>query len=390
MITYNKLRFYFVIIIVIGIAYACIIAFYTHQVNYNLTALINIGERYFASEFIPKDTFYFKNVAGYDGQFYYYIAQDLLATRGIYKYIDNPVFRYQRIMHPMLVYFFALGIFGLFPFTMVLINVLSIIYSSVIVGIMLDEQHKNPWCALFYSFLSGLIFAVLKDCVEPLAMSFMVTGFYFYSKKKISLTCLFFLLASLTRETLIILIFLLFIESILLGRKWGKEKIFILYSLIPFIAWQGYLWVKFQEVPFFRIFGIFKSRSGRFALWLYINNLFQRIQHNIFFSLELLYFIIFLVVYYITLIISLQYIIKTRNLLSMAFFFFSLIPFFMSTKVWVEPLSYSRVLVPTAVLTILYFIQSKDDKNIFLIMRLHGILSLFVLGWVMHSPIKTQ
>jgi hypothetical protein len=51
----------------------------------------------------------FTNSYGYDGQVYHYIAHDPFFQRGFARYVDQPRFRYQRILVPLAAFALALG-----------------------------------------------------------------------------------------------------------------------------------------------------------------------------------------------------------------------------------------------------------------------------------------
>ncbi|HUI55159.1 MAG TPA: hypothetical protein VLY04_09315, partial [Bryobacteraceae bacterium] len=60
-------------------------------------------------ELASENTYHFAGSMGYDGQFYHYIAHDPLMRTNLAAAVDNPRFRYRRILVPALAYCLALG-----------------------------------------------------------------------------------------------------------------------------------------------------------------------------------------------------------------------------------------------------------------------------------------
>ena len=91
-------------------------------------------------------------ILGYDGQFAYYIARDPVGAR---PYLgSNPSYRYQRIVYPMLARFLALGQPALIPWTLLLINIVSISWGTELLGRMLRSHGLSAYLA------------ALGDCLE--------------------------------------------------------------------------------------------------------------------------------------------------------------------------------------------------------------------------------
>jgi hypothetical protein len=76
----------------------------------NWTGLFCIGDRWSPPPRLAARNLYrFPNSAGFDGQFYYYIAHDLAIRTDIKQYVDNPPLRWRRILLPAAAAALALG-----------------------------------------------------------------------------------------------------------------------------------------------------------------------------------------------------------------------------------------------------------------------------------------
>jgi hypothetical protein len=338
-----------------------------------MTGFITIGDNFVPKEMISEDTVTFDGTMGYDGQFYYIMAHDPLIREGMHQYLDIPAYRYQRILYPLLVYIFSLGIPDLFPIMLVLINFAGIVMGTCFVALMLRDQRMNLWYALFYGLLSGLFITTVRDMSGPLAVGFMVGGFFFYSHKRFFLCSLFFSAAILSREIILAVLPALVWDS-LFYKKDIRRAIFAVIPLFPFLAWQLYVFQMIQAVSW---------QPGRLGMPLggIMANL-QRIP-----SLpnwicpEILYLFLFLLATIVSLVFAVQEILRTRNEISICFFLYSALPFFLTESMWVEPWGYARVFLPSAVFLVLIFIKSR--RNAYLIpLAIHGLLFVVTLKWL--------
>jgi hypothetical protein len=155
-----------------------------------------------ASQVIRLDPTY-PNVSeiGYDGQFFYYLALDPVNAR---FYMDVSTYRYTRILYPMVARVLALGQPGLIPWTLWLINWLSIAGGALAVAGWLKRRGFSPWFALVYGLYPGMIVALQRDLSEALAYGLAATAVYVFDygpARRELLAAGIFGLAALTRET---------------------------------------------------------------------------------------------------------------------------------------------------------------------------------------------
>ncbi|MDQ3928302.1 MAG: hypothetical protein M3328_04040, partial [Chloroflexota bacterium] len=159
---------------------------------------------------LDPDYNYEKNGEGYDGQFAYFIALDPPGAR---YYLDQPVYRYTRILYPVLARVAALGRTEWVPFTLVLMNILSVTVGTWALAAWCLKHRLTPWLALVYTFCIGQVLAFSRDLNEMLAYSLVAVGVYFldclpHRSLNWLLAGLTFGLAGLARETTLIFPFL--------------------------------------------------------------------------------------------------------------------------------------------------------------------------------------
>lgn len=201
-------------------------------------------------------TFRYAPEVGYDGQFSYFIALDPTNAR---YYIDNPAYRYERILYPLVARALAFGLPALIPYTLILVNILAISGGVLLLAYWLRRRKVTPWLALVYGLFSGLIVAYERDLTEPLAYGLVILGVCCFDlrRRRALWTGLCFGLAALSRE--VTLIFAIpYIAALLLDgqsgdgtmissyvdrfkRNWRPTALMAALAAGPYLALKGFL-----------------------------------------------------------------------------------------------------------------------------------------------------
>ncbi len=145
------------------------------------------------------------NGTGFDGQ-YYYVALDPANAR-YYIDTDEASYRYARIVYPMAARALALGQPSLIPYTLLLINWLSVGVGVLILAAWLRRKGMSPWFAAIYGLYPGLLISLQRDLTEPLAYALVVVAIYLFDfggKRRLLWAALAFAVAALTREVTLI------------------------------------------------------------------------------------------------------------------------------------------------------------------------------------------
>jgi hypothetical protein len=189
---------------------------------------------------------------GYDGQFFYYLALDPANAR---FYMDVSTYRYTRILYPIVARVLALGRPDLIPWTLWLINWLSIAGGALAVAAWLKRRGFSPWFALVYGLYPGLIVALQRDLSEALAYGLAATAVYVFDygpRRRELLAAGIFALAALTRETTAV-IPLVYAAALLFGSgaemrwrrrlraNWGRAVLFGAIAIGPLALYKLFL-----------------------------------------------------------------------------------------------------------------------------------------------------
>ena len=119
------------------------------------------------------------NKLGYDGEFYYFIALDPLHARVA---IDDPPYRYTRILYPLVARLLALGQPPLIPYTLIVVNWLALAGGTLALAAFLQHHRTSPWFALVYGLYPGLAVSLRRDLTEPLSYGLVALAIYVFDR----------------------------------------------------------------------------------------------------------------------------------------------------------------------------------------------------------------
>ncbi|MBF0273656.1 MAG: EpsG family protein [Nitrospinae bacterium] len=204
--------------------------------NYNMSAALKIDAHLDPiPEFWPKG-FVIYEKGGYDGMYYYYVANDPLYTK---KKLHNP-YRYQRIFFSVLTKIIALDNNKVFPSVMFGINLFFLGLGMAFVMKILEKYKKNRWWVLLYGLSPPAIMTTMDLIPSSVSVSLGIIAIYYLIDNRIKISVACFAVAMLTREDAV-LVFLV----VLLWDFWEKRDFsrstFLAISIIPFLAWHFYI-----------------------------------------------------------------------------------------------------------------------------------------------------
>jgi hypothetical protein len=182
---------------------------------------------------------------GYDGQFNYYIARDP-APKSVAPLLDVPAYRYQRILLPLTARLLAFGRPEVIPWTLVAIGILSHALGTWAVAHLLEGWGISRWQSLVYGLWPGFILAIRLDLSEPLAFGLVALGLFTYQNKHERISWVFFSLAIFAKEVTVFFLLAVLVIAIT-RRRWSYAGGLALVSLVPYTAYQVWLWWAFGQ-----------------------------------------------------------------------------------------------------------------------------------------------
>jgi hypothetical protein len=218
----------------------------------NPSVLIKAGARFAAPNLLPHGVAIFP-VNGYDGQFFFYLAQDpLLEGRAATPdqvhsaHIDTVAYRYQRILLPVLGWLTSWGDPDVLQWTLPLINLLAVLGPGYLIARFLARRGRSPWWSLVFMLSLGMMAGFVNDLSDPLAAGLFVAGVVWWLEGSSTLAVVALTASPLARELYIVPVCLVCLTELVRRRRQGWPW---LVPLLVFAGWQAYLRVAFAASP---------------------------------------------------------------------------------------------------------------------------------------------
>lgn len=185
-------------------------------------------------------TYLFQNSNGYDGQFYRYVAHDPFFRRGFERYVDDPRYRYGRILVPLIAWSISGGqdrlIDRAYQITVLAFCALGVYWTC---GWLQLSDAPPVWGMVVFLLLPATLSSIDRLLVDgPLCAVF--AGQMYYTKLGRG-NALYFIaaIAPLIRETGIVILAAVLAAAIL-EKHWRRFAVFTTAAL-PILAWSLYV-----------------------------------------------------------------------------------------------------------------------------------------------------
>jgi hypothetical protein len=214
-------------------------------------AFIVPGDQLAGPGLLPPNTYVYKDSFGYDGQLFFYIAQDPLLTgkvasrdQIISPHIGYVAYRYQRILLPALGWLTSWGNPSILEWTMPLINLLAVLGAGFLLARFLLARDQSPWWSLVYMMSLGVSVGLVFDVADPLAASLFVAGVVWWLEGNRWPAIAALAACMLARETYLIPVVALVLLELVRSRRAGLPW---LIPLGVYGAWQAYLRIALES-----------------------------------------------------------------------------------------------------------------------------------------------
>lgn len=219
------------------------------------SAFVAAGDMFANAAQVPPGLHVLPHSSGYDGQAYYRLAlepwTDSIAAYGIR--LDNPAYRQQRIVYPLLAWLLSFGRPALVPGALIAANLLGLGVITAC-GAALARLYQRPaWWGVLPALYPGFLVTLALDLSEIVEPAFLLGGVLLLLHKRHSLAALCFMLAILTRETALLVPVALALFWVLDHLRRAKRphpaRVFTV-PVAAYLAWQSLLWSRWHSMPF--------------------------------------------------------------------------------------------------------------------------------------------
>jgi hypothetical protein len=203
---------------------------------------------------VPAGLTVIPNIGGYDGLTFYRLAlapfTHQRSADGIR--LDNPAYRQQRLVYPLIVRILSRGHSGSVPLMLVLVNVIAAAMMGGFAAAFANYFGKHAFWGLIVPFYPGFVLTFSRDLAEIVAAMFAMGAIWAFTSRRPALAAILLTCAVLTRETALML-------ALALGAAWLAERIFrrerliapITFALpiVIYVFWQFYLAMHWGVTP---------------------------------------------------------------------------------------------------------------------------------------------
>jgi hypothetical protein len=174
----------------------------------------------------------------YDGQFYWGIAIDPLATGTLHGAFDKASYRYGHPLYGWLGWLFSAGRARAVPTALVAIGLTSLFAAAAAAVLLGRGRGRAGWEGLFVAFNPGLISSVVNDLAEPLAAALLVGALLALVRGRWAPAWVCLALLPLAKEPLIVVPLAVVVWELIQRRH--RLATGIATAVIPALLWWTY------------------------------------------------------------------------------------------------------------------------------------------------------
>lgn len=222
-----------------------------------------------------KPLYYGPGPTGWDGQFYYYIANDLLGLKDTAEHIDAPSYRYQRVGLSLYTAIAATltGQGWVSPRTFFISYFLLVLAATWCGARLLSRLSADPALILLWSLSTGVYLTLFNALPDAAADALLILGLSALFAGQFALAAIPLVFSTLSREIYVLFPLLIgavyFAGYVLTARKeersWSETALSLLrwqsyywlaLPVVTLVAWQTYVTIHFGAAPSSQAHGI--------------------------------------------------------------------------------------------------------------------------------------
>jgi hypothetical protein len=194
-----------------------------------------------------KPLFYGPGQTGWDGQFYYYMSNDVFALKDTASHIDSNAYRYQRIGLSLYAAIIAkiLGFDWVSPTTFFISYLFLIIAATWAGARLFSKIGRHPALILFWSLSVGTQITLFNALPDAAADAFLILALSSVYVKRYTLSVIPFVFAALSREVYVLFpsFVLLFLLINLISAAWVSNNDCFTDFVGRLLKWKNYHWL---------------------------------------------------------------------------------------------------------------------------------------------------
>ena len=181
--------------------------------------------------------FHTVQTGAYDGQWYWGIAVDPLATGNVHQSFDSPAYRYSHPLYGWSGWLVSAGQARAAPWSLLVVGLLSMFAAAAAAA----ELGGRSWAALFVALNPGLVYSASHDLTEPLSAALLLGGLLAYSRGRRAVAIACFGLLVLSKEPYATVPVVLAACEFLKRRARPVESLALAAAVVPAALWWVYV-----------------------------------------------------------------------------------------------------------------------------------------------------
>jgi hypothetical protein len=176
----------------------------------------------------------------YDGQFYWGIAVDPLATGSVHASLDKPSYRYGHPLYAWLGWLLSAGQARGAALALLIAGLASFAAAAACAAVLGRRRGGTGLEALVVIANPGLIYAVVHDLAEPLCAAILLGSLAAYLGGRTRFALIGFALLPLAKEPLLVVPLAIALWELWRGRSAWRSTALLAATAIPSICWWIY------------------------------------------------------------------------------------------------------------------------------------------------------
>lgn len=175
---------------------------------------------------------------GYDGQFYWGIAVDPVASGDAHRFFDKASYRYGHPLYGWTAWLLGAGVPAAAPITLVVVGLVSLAAAAALASTLAVGSAAKWVCGLVVAFNPALVLPVAGDLAEPFAVLALFGALWAISTRRIWLEWLCLAALPLAKEQLLVVLAAAVVYRFAQRRR--GEAAFLLSACVPALAWWSF------------------------------------------------------------------------------------------------------------------------------------------------------
>jgi hypothetical protein len=262
------------------------------QINFHILPAEMFGVPHALAEKGIEPFYYGEGISGWDGQFYYYIANDLFARGDTPQHVDAPAYRYQRIGFSL----FAKVVSSLTlkdwvsPAHYYASYLFLVFFGTLAAGAVLRRYGSHPAWAMLWSVGVGTQLTILNGLPDAAADAFLLISIALLLARWRAAAAVSLSFCLLAREIYVVFPLLLGLLSLIdcvrnsraddrvrSALRWSvsKDALLLAVPVVVFLSWQVFIRLRFGVSPSEQAVGILGP-----PLWAWAEYLASGLRNN--------------------------------------------------------------------------------------------------------------